>query len=62
MKRFVEGTDRGQGTLFPECLEEWICEDNPVPRRLARARNRFGKLPWNFVPRWIAISGAREVD
>jgi transposase len=30
MKRFVEGMDRGQSTLFPECLEEWICEDNPV--------------------------------
>ena len=30
MRRFVEGTDRGQATLFPECLEEWICEDNPV--------------------------------
>jgi len=30
MKRFVEGVDRGQGTLFPECLEDWICEDNPV--------------------------------
>ena len=26
----VEGMDRGQGTLFPECLEDWICEDNPV--------------------------------
>src|SRR5258707_9985998 len=30
MTRFVEGTDRGQSTLFPECLEDWICEDNPV--------------------------------
>jgi transposase len=30
MKRFVEGTDRWQSTLFPECLEDWICEDNPV--------------------------------
>ena len=30
MKRFVEGTDRGQNTLFPECLEDWIHEDNPV--------------------------------
>ncbi len=27
MKRFVEGTDRGQNTLFPECLEDWIHED-----------------------------------
>src|SRR5918992_6100392 len=30
MRRFVEGVDRGQATLFPECLEDWICEDNPV--------------------------------
>ena len=30
MKRFVEGVDRGQGTLFPECLADWIDEDNPV--------------------------------
>ena len=30
MKRFTEGADRGQSTLFPECLEDWICEDNPV--------------------------------
>ena len=29
MKRFVEGQDRGQSTLFPECLEDWIDEDNP---------------------------------
>ena len=30
MKRFVEGTDRGQSTLFPECLEDWVEENNPV--------------------------------
>jgi transposase len=30
MKRFVEGMDRGQTTLFPECLEDWIDRDNPV--------------------------------
>src|SRR5690242_7601500 len=30
MRRFVEGVDRGQSTLFPECLEDWIIEDNPV--------------------------------
>jgi transposase len=30
MRRFVEGADREQGTLFPECLEDWIGEDNPV--------------------------------
>ncbi len=30
MKRFVEGVDRGQGTLFPDRLEDWIGDDNPV--------------------------------
>jgi transposase len=30
MRRFIEGADREQSTLFPECLEDWICEDNPV--------------------------------
>src|SRR2546427_1743288 len=30
MRRFVEGTDRGQSTLFPEYLGDWIGEDNPV--------------------------------
>src|SRR6185312_12833266 len=30
MRRFVEGIDRGQSTLFPECLDDWIDEDNPV--------------------------------
>jgi transposase len=30
MRRFVEGTDRKQATLFPECLDDWIDEDSPV--------------------------------
>ena len=30
MKRFVEGADRGQSTLFPERAEDWIGEDNSV--------------------------------
>ena len=30
MRRFVEGIDRGQATLFPEYLEDWIDADNPV--------------------------------
>ena len=30
MRRFVEGSDRGQSTLFPECLDDWVEENNPV--------------------------------
>jgi hypothetical protein len=30
MKRFVEGLDRSQRTLFPETLEDFVAEDNAV--------------------------------
>src|SRR3981081_4467307 len=30
MRRFVEGADRGQTTLLPECLDDWVDESNPV--------------------------------
>ncbi len=30
MARFVEGMDRGQATLLPVCLEDWVDENNPV--------------------------------
>src|SRR5215203_3376190 len=30
MGRFVSGADRSQTTLFPECLDDWVDEDNPV--------------------------------
>lgn len=30
MKRFIEGKDRSQFTLLPECLDDYIGEDNPV--------------------------------
>ena len=30
MKRFVEGEDRRQVTLLPECLDDYVAPDNPV--------------------------------
>ena len=30
MKRFIEGQDRSQVTLLPECLDGYLGEDNPV--------------------------------
>ena len=30
MKRFIEGASRSQSTLFPEYLEDWVGDDNPV--------------------------------
>jgi transposase len=49
MTRFVVGDDRSQSTLFPERLEDYLSEDNPVRaidvfvdelemRRLTRSR------------------------
>ena len=28
--RFVQGADRGQSTLLPECLDDWVADDIPV--------------------------------
>jgi hypothetical protein len=30
MRRSIEGESRAQATLFPERLDDWIAEDNPV--------------------------------
>ena len=30
MKRFVESEDRRQATLLPDCLDDYVTEDNPV--------------------------------
>ena len=30
MTRFVQGADRGQSTLLPEFLDDWVADDNPV--------------------------------
>jgi transposase len=30
MSHFIEGQDRSQVTLIPECLDDFTAEDNPV--------------------------------
>jgi transposase len=30
MKRFIEGLDRSQSTFLPECIDDYVDEDNPV--------------------------------
>ena len=30
MKRFIEGDDRTQTTLLPDCVEDYVSEDNSV--------------------------------
>ncbi len=30
MKRFIEGADRGQSTMLPELLDDYVDQDNQV--------------------------------
>lgn len=30
MKRFIEGLDRSQTTLLPDCIDDYVAEDNSV--------------------------------
>jgi len=30
MQGFVQGADRQQTTLFPECLDDWVDEGNSI--------------------------------
>ena len=30
MKRFIEGADRTQVSLLPDCVEDYVGTDNPV--------------------------------
>ena len=30
MKQFIEGVDRQQAMLLPECLDDYVDENNPV--------------------------------
>jgi hypothetical protein len=36
MKGFVQGADRQQTTLAPECLDDWVGESNPVRAHVRR--------------------------
>ncbi len=54
MSRFIEGQQRSQGVLFPEQLEDWIAEDNPV-----RAVEAFVE-ELDLVP--LGFDGAKPAD
>ena len=61
MKRFVEGVDRGQSTLFPECLDDWIDEDNPV-RVIDVFVDELDRLLKHYVGRPTPVSEARRLS
>ena len=55
MKRFIEGADRWQSMLLPECLDDFIDESNPVRviDAFVDALN-LGKLGFDGMPIPIA--------
>ncbi len=54
MSRFIEGQQRSQSVLFPEQLEDWISEDNPV-----RAVDAFVE---ELALAQLGFDGARPAD
>jgi len=73
MKRFVEGTDRKQSTLFPECLEDWKAFSSGrslatwiglVPKQHSTGgKDRLGRISkqGNRHLRWLLVAGAMAV-
>jgi hypothetical protein len=62
MKRFIEGTDRGQSTLFPEYLEDWIDEDSLPDEDAAASGHRNGAArPGYNMTRVMSIMGVRPL-
>ncbi len=58
MKRFVEGVDREQGTLFPECLEDWIVDERLFFAGEATIHGAQGTCHGAYVS---GIRAAREI-
>jgi hypothetical protein len=57
MTRFVVGDDRGQSTLFPERLDDYLGEDNPVranrnPTKM-RLRRQTVEHPFGTIKSWM---------
>ncbi len=57
MKRFIEEANRTQASLLPECLDDFVAEDNPIRivevfvEQLDLADGRFGKQDFVYVPK-----------
>ena len=56
MKRFIEGENRSQATLLPECLDDYIADDNPV-RAIEAFIDALDLLALGFAGAEPAITG-----
>jgi hypothetical protein len=61
MSRFIEGEARSQSLLFPERLDDWIEEDNPVraPRRSAVGSRSARPVATAYRITWLRRRFAR---
>jgi hypothetical protein len=60
MGRFIEGVDRAEATLFPECLEDWSqnrAAGHRIPIHLLGSPSRLPAIPDKLL---IAISESRR--
>jgi hypothetical protein len=62
MKRFIEGEDRSQSTLFPEHLDDYITEDNPGQESEMFSKRLRTRTKRNFVGRSCPQNGPRQFD
>jgi hypothetical protein len=51
LMRIVAGEDRGQGTLFPERLDDYLAEDNPVGNKFKAVSRSAGQSDLASVSR-----------
>jgi hypothetical protein len=55
MKGFVQGADRQQTTLLPECLDDWVDESNPVHKTIADFRKDNGPAIKKVCAQFVAL-------
>ena len=61
MSRFIEGQDRRQVTLLPECLDDFIAQDNPV-RVVEAFVAEFDLVKLEFAGATPALTGRPSYD
>lgn len=64
MSRFIEGQDRRQLTLLPECLEDLVAEDKPVRvvEAFARSPSLHSAHAFRSTPHVMPVDGHSARD
>ena len=60
MSRFVQGADRQQQTLLPECLDDYVAEDNAL-RVIDVLRRQTAEHPFGTIKAWMGASEIGEM-